>query len=381
MLKVIDHLLVHENHCLKLEAENWLFHSLLRGDCGRIMEPLLLILFDRKTARIGISYAKIQQHLQCDNAQVVDMQNNSVVYAICSVYGSALTYHLVKNTKNSFPYLDNLCNAKGSEDSGIIMTTGGQSLTEGDSSDSDPCMSNAETVVVKENSLDSTSASFDAVSVSSSTKNLPCQEYVKKLPYVQNISVFVNRGDETSPSLDDSTETLQSMMNGEYTNDNVENSDSCSVYSGNSLPLVKERLSKSESKINERVNSYSSLKDAVTSSESSQMAEVHSSSRIAISRAFHSSNAVDNDSSGTSSNDTDLPRSSSFSASETSTDSMSNCKIRKNIFPSSVTNGGSSNIIAKAIVEDIMTQIVDNVVKKPVIIQFFFQFLYSSGRI
>jgi hypothetical protein len=390
MLKIVDHLLVNENNCLKLEAENWLFHSLLRGDCGRIMEPLLLILFDRRTARIGISYAKIQQHLQCDNAQVVDVQNNSIVYAICSVYGSALTYHLVKNSKHAFPYLNNVCNnSKGNEDAGITIIAGARPLVEGDcSSDSHACMSTAETIVVKENDLDSTSASFDAISVSSS-KDISCQEYVKKLPYVQNISVFVNRGD-SSPSIDDSTETLQSSacdlesvkdrsINEEYADDCVGNSKSLS----RALPLVKERLSKSksESKINERVNSYSSLKDAA--SESSEFSEPHSkSTKIAISRAFHSTNAVDNDSNVTSSSDADLPRSSSFSASETSNDSMLNCKFKANKFPSCMSNGSTSNIIAKAIVEDIVTQIVDNVVelKKPVIIFYFSIGLFISFK-
>ncbi len=100
MLKVLDNLHSSDNYYLKLETENWLFHSLLRGDCCRIIEPLLLILLDYKTARIGVSYANIQLRTQCSNAR---MNESDVVevFSIHATQGGAEAYHVLRGSGHS----------------------------------------------------------------------------------------------------------------------------------------------------------------------------------------------------------------------------------------------------------------------------------------
>ena len=39
----------------------WVEHCLARGDCGRLLEPLLLSLLDPATARVSVLHATIRQ--------------------------------------------------------------------------------------------------------------------------------------------------------------------------------------------------------------------------------------------------------------------------------------------------------------------------------
>ncbi|XP_014250328.1 protein dopey-1 homolog isoform X1 [Cimex lectularius] len=59
MLKMLDNLKLPNRDCLRIEAEEWLMHSLLHGDIHRIMDPLLYILLDSSTARLSVLHIKI----------------------------------------------------------------------------------------------------------------------------------------------------------------------------------------------------------------------------------------------------------------------------------------------------------------------------------
>lgn len=95
MLKVLDNVYAGDNSYLRLEAENWLFHSLLRGDCKRIVDPLLLILLDGKTARIGISHAKILR-VQNEETHAADADTNTT-FTVHTIHGNAVLYHAVRS--------------------------------------------------------------------------------------------------------------------------------------------------------------------------------------------------------------------------------------------------------------------------------------------
>lgn len=96
MLKVLDNIYSGDNSYLKLEAENWLFHSLLRGDCKRIVDPLLLILLDGKTARIGVSHAKILR-VQNEENHAADVADVNTTFTVHTILGNAVLYHVVRN--------------------------------------------------------------------------------------------------------------------------------------------------------------------------------------------------------------------------------------------------------------------------------------------
>lgn len=210
MLKVLDVLTLKESNCLKIEAESWLFHSLMRGDCARIVEPLLLILIDRSTARVSISHAKIQQHLQCDN-QSVDA-DNSAIFAICSVFGNPVTYHLIQTVQT--PSIV--------QDADVNVVTD-QNYT-------------------KESIEESPTKSAKNVGAES----IPCREYVKKLPFLQNISVFIDRVSSIDESIDVSQMTgsdFDSMEDKERSISASEDGKD-SLQRFNTLPMIKDKLGK-----------------------------------------------------------------------------------------------------------------------------------------
>lgn len=102
MLKVLDNIYSGDNSYLKLEAENWLFHSLLRGDCKRIFDPLLLILLDGKTARIGISHAKILR-VQNDENHAADVADAGTTFTVHTIHGNTVLYHAVRSVVAFLP--------------------------------------------------------------------------------------------------------------------------------------------------------------------------------------------------------------------------------------------------------------------------------------
>lgn len=396
MLKILDSLPRNESDCLRLEAENWLFHSLLQGDCSRIMEPLLLILLDRRTARIGVSYAKIQQHLECDNTQVADLDRNSVIFVVCSIYGSALTYHLLRSpsislaSSNSIPSTVTRASEQSDTLSTCLTSTVG---LHGDSVVNSSHSSSTETM--------KTTPLFDLeLNQASSAGDVSCQEYLKRLPYLQSISVFANHGSDVDASLsvDVLNETSLSVdekkwcpgaasyiADGNNTSSiDLESGDEqkvvCSKY--NTLPLIKGKMmTDTQHKFG---GSYSSLKDVdtgtiMTINQSSRLDYLTSSSG-SNEGSLHNVGSMDMlttviDSKATTtttttftctSTGTDLVRSLSFSAAEKGavvSSKKSNSSVL-NRYHSQHLSGDvdSDKSVAKAVIEDIISQIVDTVI-------------------
>lgn len=54
MLKMLDNLQLPDSSALKVEAQNWLLHSLLRGDIHRLLDPIMMMLLDPATARLEL---------------------------------------------------------------------------------------------------------------------------------------------------------------------------------------------------------------------------------------------------------------------------------------------------------------------------------------
>lgn len=94
MLKMLDNLQLPESSALKVEAQNWLLHSLLRGDIHRLLDPILMMLLDPATARLSVLHVRIQQHDEATITDQVNMDDKSTkIYAISSVDGNVI-YHV-----------------------------------------------------------------------------------------------------------------------------------------------------------------------------------------------------------------------------------------------------------------------------------------------
>lgn len=100
MLRMLDNLKLPESDCLKVEAQNWLFHSLIRNDLSRILDPIFYMLLDSSTARLSVLHirAKTTDDITPNTPGPDDHKN---VYAVSSVNGN-LVYHMdpQKSSKN-----------------------------------------------------------------------------------------------------------------------------------------------------------------------------------------------------------------------------------------------------------------------------------------
>lgn len=106
LLKMLDNLQLAESCPLKLQAQSWLLHSLLRGDISRLLDPLLLMLLDPVTARMSVLHVSIEHSNTVLTRAVKDVENggglddNSAtakIYAISSVDGNVI-YHVSDST-------------------------------------------------------------------------------------------------------------------------------------------------------------------------------------------------------------------------------------------------------------------------------------------
>uniref|UniRef100_A0A1B6DLS2 Uncharacterized protein n=2 Tax=Clastoptera arizonana TaxID=38151 RepID=A0A1B6DLS2_9HEMI len=94
MLKMLDNLQLPESSALKVEAQNWLLHSLLRGDIHRLLDPILMILLDPATARLSVLHVRIQQHEETILVDQINIDDKTTkIYAISSVDGNVI-YHV-----------------------------------------------------------------------------------------------------------------------------------------------------------------------------------------------------------------------------------------------------------------------------------------------
>ncbi|KAJ9601413.1 hypothetical protein L9F63_000437, partial [Diploptera punctata] len=106
LLKMLDNLQLSESCPLKLQAQSWLLHSMLRGDISRLLDPLLYMLLDPVTARMSVLHVSIEHSNTVLTRAVKDNENgdnldeNSTtakIYAISSVDGNVI-YHVSDST-------------------------------------------------------------------------------------------------------------------------------------------------------------------------------------------------------------------------------------------------------------------------------------------
>lgn len=103
MLKTLDNLELGERNAMKVEAEGWLLHSLLRGDIGRLIDPLMLLLLDPNTSRLSVLHAKVSPTQNNETHEYSESSSNdpsAKIYAISSVDGNVM-YHVADKCKQA----------------------------------------------------------------------------------------------------------------------------------------------------------------------------------------------------------------------------------------------------------------------------------------
>lgn len=103
MLKTLDNLELGERNAIKVEAEGWLLHSLLRGDIGRLIDPLILLLLDPCTSRLSVLHAKVsptQNNETHDYSETSSNDPSAKIYAISSIDGNVM-YHVADKCKQA----------------------------------------------------------------------------------------------------------------------------------------------------------------------------------------------------------------------------------------------------------------------------------------
>ncbi|XP_063217046.1 protein dopey-1 homolog isoform X2 [Bacillus rossius redtenbacheri] len=90
LLKMLDTLQTMECCPLKLQAQSWLLHSLLRGDVSRLLDALLLMLLDPATARMSVLHVSIAHS---EPVPAPEDDDAARIYAIGSVDGNVI-YHV-----------------------------------------------------------------------------------------------------------------------------------------------------------------------------------------------------------------------------------------------------------------------------------------------
>lgn len=103
MLKTLDNLELGERNAIKVEAEGWLLHSLLRGDIGRLIDPLILLLLDPCTSRLSVLHAKVsptQNNETHDYSESSLIDPSAKIYAISSIDGNVM-YHVADKCKQA----------------------------------------------------------------------------------------------------------------------------------------------------------------------------------------------------------------------------------------------------------------------------------------
>ncbi|XP_011306689.1 protein dopey-1 homolog isoform X2 [Fopius arisanus] len=101
LLKMLDNLQLSDNSPLKLHAQSWLLHSLVRGDIARVVDPVLMMLLDPSTSRMSVLHVSIQHSntvfTKNDVEEKSEVQDESEgaakIYAISSVDGNVI-YHV-----------------------------------------------------------------------------------------------------------------------------------------------------------------------------------------------------------------------------------------------------------------------------------------------
>uniref|UniRef100_A0A8D9B3L0 Protein dopey-1 homolog n=1 Tax=Cacopsylla melanoneura TaxID=428564 RepID=A0A8D9B3L0_9HEMI len=245
MLKMLDNLQLPENCPLKVEAQVWLLHSIMRGDIHRLLDPLLMMLLDPATARLSVLHARISAHQDVtrDSARENEEEEASTkIYAISSVDGNVM-YHVSEKYNSRLKELNTPTSSSASSSSKstsnlnknkkIIAVT---SLSSGDNQ----CVTEKKRVnqnIVFHEGIDTYTTSQSHLSL------------------LHNISVFVNPF---------STDQTTSMMNNDFDDYFVEEKkDSSSNIGETSSELIGKavRISTTESSVGSGVAGNKSGKE------------------------------------------------------------------------------------------------------------------------
>ncbi|KAJ1521187.1 hypothetical protein ONE63_002877 [Megalurothrips usitatus] len=98
LLRMLDNLALPDSSPLKLAAQSWLLHTLLRGDIPRLLDPLLLPLLAPTTARVSVLRVSIQHRstvlpTEADKAEsriyAISSEDGNVIYHVSPVQSSA----------------------------------------------------------------------------------------------------------------------------------------------------------------------------------------------------------------------------------------------------------------------------------------------------
>lgn len=106
LLKMLDHLQRLESCPLRLQAQTWLLHSLVRGDVARLLDPLLILLLDPNTARLSVLHVSIQHSntvvsgRETRASDGLEERASARIYAISSVDGNVI-YHVSENSNRN----------------------------------------------------------------------------------------------------------------------------------------------------------------------------------------------------------------------------------------------------------------------------------------
>ncbi|XP_039275981.1 protein dopey-1 homolog [Nilaparvata lugens] len=176
MLKMLDNLQLPESSALKVEAQSWLLHSLLRGDMHRIVDPILMMLLDPATARLSVLHVHIESAPADSPSEpfaVPTSDATSTVYAISSVDGNVIYHVAEKCPKVNFSQKATTPSATSKSKRIFAVTTlagGGQDSTK----------------------LNHRYITEKQLLAGEDTTDNNYQTHSKTLSLLQNISVFVN---------------------------------------------------------------------------------------------------------------------------------------------------------------------------------------------
>ena len=86
LLRMLDNLWLDECGPLRLAAQGWLLHSLLRGDAARLLDPLLLPLLSPATARVSVLRVtvRLRSTVQAAKIYAISTLDGSVIYHVSS---------------------------------------------------------------------------------------------------------------------------------------------------------------------------------------------------------------------------------------------------------------------------------------------------------
>ncbi|XP_034245297.1 protein dopey-1 homolog isoform X2 [Thrips palmi] len=97
LLRMLDNLALPDSSPLKLVAQGWLLHTLLRGDVPRLLDPLLLPLLAPSTARVSVLRVSIQHRStilpsEADKAEAriyaISSEDGNIIYHVSPVQSS-----------------------------------------------------------------------------------------------------------------------------------------------------------------------------------------------------------------------------------------------------------------------------------------------------